>query len=149
MTANGWFQILFFSVAVLAVTKPMGAYLVRVFDGSMRWLAPVERVIYRVSGVDPDEDQHWTVYAAALLMFSALSLLAPSLVLRPRGPLPWSPCARGAVPDRQAFDSAASFTPTANCPSSSGETTMSCLSQMMHLAFSNFASAAAGPAAAE
>ena len=58
MTTNGWFQILFFAGVVLAVTKPVGLYLVRVYDGSLRWLAPVERVMYRLAGIDPDEDQH-------------------------------------------------------------------------------------------
>ena len=71
MTANGWVQIAFYALCVLLVTKPLGLYLVKVFDGSVRWLRPVERVIYRISGVDPDEDQHWTRYATAMLVFSA------------------------------------------------------------------------------
>ena len=72
MTANGWVQILFFSAILLLVTKPMGIYIARVYDGSMRWLAPVERAVYRVCGIDPEEDQRWTRYAAALLLFSAV-----------------------------------------------------------------------------
>lgn len=68
MTINGWLQILFFSVAVFAIAKPLGVYLVHVFDGSIRWLSPVERVIYRAIGVDPSEDQHWTRYAASMLL---------------------------------------------------------------------------------
>src|SRR5215469_5197896 len=75
MTANGWLQILVFSVVILAVTKPVGIYVLRVYDGTMRWLSPVERVIYRWSGIDPEDDQHWTRYAAALLLFSAVSML--------------------------------------------------------------------------
>ena len=75
MTVSGWFQILFYSAILLAVTKPVGLYVLRVYDGSLRWLAPIERVIYRVCGVDADEDQHWTRYAAAVLLFSAASLL--------------------------------------------------------------------------
>lgn len=67
MTANGWLQILLFSVCVLAVAKPLGLHLVKVYDGSMRWLRPVERLIYRVSGINADEDQHWTQYAGAVL----------------------------------------------------------------------------------
>ncbi len=67
MTLNGWLQILLFALAVLAVTKPMGLYVLKVYDGSLRWLAPVERAIYRLSGVNPEEDQHWTRYAAGLL----------------------------------------------------------------------------------
>src|SRR5690348_2371300 len=64
MTANGWLQILFFAAAILVVTKPVGVYILRVYDGSFRWLAPVERVVYRLGGVDPADDQHWTRYAA-------------------------------------------------------------------------------------
>ena len=74
MTANGWFQIIFFSAVLLLVTRPMGLYIVRVYDGTMRWLAPVERIIYRVCGIDPEEDQHWTRYASAVLLFSAVSM---------------------------------------------------------------------------
>ncbi|MEO7359391.1 MAG: potassium-transporting ATPase subunit KdpA, partial [Gemmatimonadaceae bacterium] len=62
MTLNGWLQILFFSLSVLAIAKPLGAYLVRVFDGTIRWLAPIERFVYRLCGIDPAEDQHWTRY---------------------------------------------------------------------------------------
>ncbi|HUL01650.1 MAG TPA: potassium-transporting ATPase subunit KdpA, partial [Gemmatimonadales bacterium] len=104
MTANGWLQILFYSVAVLAITKPAGVYILRVYDGSLRWLAPLERAIYRICGVDPDEDQHWTRYAAGLLLFSAVSMLATYVALRLQDRLPLNPFARAAVPDRQAFE---------------------------------------------
>ncbi len=148
MTAIGWLQILVFSLAVLAVTKPVGVYLVRVYDGSMRWLAPVERVIYRLCGIDPTEDQHWKRYAAGLLLFSAVSMLATYLALRLQAHLPLNPFHRVAVTDRQAFETAASFTTNTNWQSYSGETVMSYLSQMMQLAFHNFTSAASGVAAA-
>jgi K+-transporting ATPase ATPase A chain len=148
MSTIGWLQILVFSLAVFAVTKPVGVHLVRVYDGSVRWLAPVERVIYRVCGIDPDEDQHWTRYAAALLLFSLASMLATYVVLRLQGHLPLNPFARPAVPDRQAFETAASFTTNTNWQSYSGETVMSYLSQMTQLAFHNFTSAASGVAAA-
>ncbi len=82
MTANGWLQILFYSVVLLALTKPLGLYMVRVYDGSMGWLRAIERPIYRVCGVDPDEDQHWTRYGAALLLFSLAGMLLTYLVLR-------------------------------------------------------------------
>ena len=104
MTAIGWIEILVFSVAVLAVTKPVGAYLVRVFDGSVRWLAPLERLIYRACGIDPDEEQHWTRYAAGLLLFSAVSMLVTYVALRLQAHLPLNPFHRAAVPDRQAFE---------------------------------------------
>jgi potassium-transporting ATPase potassium-binding subunit len=148
MTANGWLQILVFAVAVLAITKPVGLYILRVYDGSMRWLAPVERAIYRVCGIDPDEDQHWTRYAAGLLLFSAVSMLVTYVALRLQDHLPLNPFARGAVPDRQAFETAASFTTNTNWQSYSGETMMSYFSQMTQLAFHNFTSAAVGVAAA-
>jgi K+-transporting ATPase ATPase A chain len=148
MTTNGWLQILFFSVAVFAATKPVGVYILRVYDGSLRWLAPLERAIYRVCGIDPDEDQHWTRYAAGLLLFSAVSMLVTYLALRLQQHLPLNPFARGPVPDRQAFETAASFTTNTNWQSYIGETTMSYFSQMTQLAFHNFASAAVGVGAA-
>jgi K+-transporting ATPase ATPase A chain len=148
MTANGWLQILFYSALLLALTKPLGVYMVRVYDGSLRWLAPVERVIYRVCGVDPEEDQHWTRYGGGLLLFSVVSMLVSYVVFRLQAHLPLNPAGLPAVPDRQAFETAASFTTNTNWQSYGGETTMSYLSQMTQLTFHNFTSAAAGMAAA-
>jgi K+-transporting ATPase ATPase A chain len=148
MTANGWLQILFYSALLLALTKPLGVYMVRVYDGSLRWLAPVERTIYRVCGTDPQEDQHWTRYAGSLLLFSVVSMLVTYVALRLQAHLPLNPAGLPAVPDRQAFETAASFTTNTNWQSYSGEVTMSYLSQMMQLAFHNFTSAASGMAAA-
>ncbi len=108
----------------------------------------VERVIYRICGVDADEDQHWTRYASAVLLFSAVSLLVTYVALRLQHLLPLNPAHRDAVPDRQAFETAASFTTNTNWQSYSGETTMSYFSQMTQLTFHNFASAAAGMGAA-
>src|SRR4029077_18334266 len=138
----------FFSACVLLVAKPLGLYLVRVFDGSYRWLAWLERPIYRVCGVDPDEDQHWTRYAAGLLLFSVASMLLTYIVLRLQRVLPLNPQHLAAGPDRQAFETSASFTTNTNWQSYSGETTMSYFSQMTQLAFHNFASAAVGMAVA-
>lgn len=148
MTINGWLQIAFFCLVLLLVTKPVGMYVQRVYEGRMRWLAPVERGIYRLAGIDPDEDQHWTRYAAALLLFSAASMLVTYAVLRLQAVLPLNPQHLAAVPDRQAFETAASFTTNTNWQSYSGEAVMSYLSQMTQLAFHNFASAAVGMAAA-
>ncbi|MFI5244281.1 MAG: potassium-transporting ATPase subunit KdpA, partial [Gemmatimonadales bacterium] len=148
MTTNGWLQIAFYSVALLLITKPLGIYVLKVYDGSMGWLRPLERVIYRIGGVDPDEDQHWTRYAAAMLIFSAASMLLTYAVLRLQQFLPLNPAHMGAVPDRQAFETAASFTTNTNWQSYSGETTMSYFSQMTQLTFHNFASAATGVALA-
>ena len=83
MTANGWLQIALFSLAVLLVAKPLGLYLVHVYDGTATWLGPVERVIYRACGVNPAQDQHWTRYASAMLLFSGASML---LMFAPGGP---------------------------------------------------------------
>jgi potassium-transporting ATPase potassium-binding subunit len=148
MTTNGWEQILFYCACVLLVTKPLGIYLVKVYDGSMRWLRPVERLIYRVCGVDADEDQHWTRYAGAMLLFSVASMLLTYIVLRLQHVLPLNPQHFAAVTDRQAFETSASFTTNTNWQSYSGETLMSYFSQMTQLAFHNFASAAVGIAVA-
>ena len=148
MTANGWLQIAFYAAALLLVTKPVGIYLVKVYDGSLHWLAPVERLLYRLSGVDPDEDQHWTRYAASMLIFSLATLLLTYVVLRVQQWLPLNPAHLPNVVARQAFETAASFTTNTNWQSYSGETTMSYFSQMTQLAFHNFASAAVGVALA-
>jgi K+-transporting ATPase ATPase A chain len=148
MTANGWLQIAFYSVVLLLVTKPVGLYILKVYDGSMTWLRPVERLLYRLAGVDPEEDQHWTRYAASMLIFSAASMLLTYVVLRLQHLLPLNPAMRAAVPDRQAFETAASFTTNTNWQSYVGEVTMSYFSQMTQLAFHNFMSAAAGVAVA-
>ncbi|MBC7673866.1 MAG: potassium-transporting ATPase subunit A, partial [Polaromonas sp.] len=148
MTINGWLQILFFSAAILAVAKPIGFYLVSVYEGRMRWLAPLERGIYALSGIDPEEDQHWTRYAAAMLLFSLASMLLTYAALRLQHLLPFNPQGFPAVPDRQAFETAASFTTNTNWQSYSGESTMSYFSQMTQLAFHNFVSAAVGMAIA-
>ena len=148
MTAAGWLQILLFSAAVLLVARPLGAYLVAVYDGRARWLAWLERPLYRLAGVDPAEDQHWTRYAGALLLFSAASMLLTYGVLRVQHLLPLDPQALGPVPPRQAFETAASFATNTDWQSYAGESTMSYLSQATQLAFHNFVSAAVGMAVA-
>jgi K+-transporting ATPase ATPase A chain len=148
MTTNGWLQIAFFALAVLLVTKPLGIYLVAVYEGRVRWLAAVERLFYRAAGIDPAAEQHWTSYAAAMLVFSAASMLLTYAALRLQHLLPLNPQGLGALPDRQAFETAASFTTNTNWQSYAGETTMSYFSQMTQLAFHNFASAAVGMALA-
>jgi K+-transporting ATPase ATPase A chain len=148
MTAHGWLQIALFVAAVLVVTRPLGLYLVAVYDGRMRWLAPIERLLYRAAGIDPAEPQHWTSYAAAMLVFSGMGLLLTYAALRLQHLLPLNPQALPPVPDRQAFEAAASFTSNTDWQSYVGETTMSYFSQMTQLAFHNFASAAVGMALA-
>ena len=148
MTVNGWLQIAFYSIALLLITKPLGIYVLKVYDGSLTWLGPVERLLYRAAGVDPAEDQHWTRYTASMLIFSAASMLLTYAALRLQHLLPLNPQGLASVPDRQAFETAASFTTNTNWQSYSGETTMSYFSQMTQLAFHNFMSAAVGVAVA-
>ena len=148
MTTNGWLQIAFFTVAVLLVTKPLGLYLVAVYEGRIRWLGPLERVLYRAAGIDPAQDQHWTSYSGSMLIFSLASMLLTYAALRMQHLLPLNPQKFPAVVDRQAFETAASFTTNTNWQSYVGESTMSYLSQMTQLAFHNFTSAAVGMAIA-
>src|SRR5215471_11483573 len=148
MTLNGWLQILFYSVCVLAIAKPLGLYLVRVYDGTYKWLGFMERPIYRLCGVAADEDQHWTRYAAGVMLFSLVSMLLTYVVLRLQRVLPLNPQHLPAVADRQAFETSASFSTNTNWQSYVGEQVMSYFSQMTQLAFHNFISAAAGMAVA-
>ncbi len=148
MTLNGWLQIIFFSACVLLVAKPLGIYLVRVYDGTYTWLAPIERAIYRISGVDESDDQHWTRYAGGMLLFSVVTMLLTYLVLRIQNVLPLNPQHFAAVSDRQSFETAASFTTNTNWQSYVGEQVMSYFTQMTQLAFHNFVSAAVGMAVA-
>ncbi len=148
MNAFGWLQILAYGLVLFAVTRPAGRYLVRVYDGSFTWLHPIERVLYRLGGIDAGEDQHWTRYAASMLLFSLVSVLLTYAVLRLQHLLPLNPQGLVAVPDRQAFETSASFATNTNWQSYSGETTMSYFSQATQLTFHNFVSAAVGIAIA-
>ncbi len=148
MTINGWIQIAIFSCFLLVVTKPMGIYLLRIYDGSLQFLGPVERFIYRLSSIREDEDQHWTKYLTGLLLFSVISLLLTYFVLRLQGWLPLNPERLPNVVDRQAFETSVSFATNTNWQSYVGESTMSYFSQMTQLTFHNFVSAAVGMAVA-
>jgi len=150
MTPNGILQILVFFVAVLAVTKPTGAYLAAVFTGKVTWLRPVERAFYRLMGVREDDEQHWSTYAGALLAFSAVGMLLSYGLLRLQGVLPLNPQGLGTkqmTPDL-AFNTAASFTTNTNWQSYVPETTVSYFSNMVALSIHNWMSAAAGIAVA-
>ena len=149
MTANGWFQILFFLFLVFLVTKPLGIFMARVFNREKTFLDPVlrpiERVLYRVTGVDEDHEMRWTEYAIAMLLFSVVSMLVLYLIQRVQGFLPFNPQKFGAVaPAHVAFNTAASFTTNTNWQAYSGESTMSYFTQMAGLAYHNFISAAVG-----
>ncbi|MEA2700996.1 MAG: potassium-transporting ATPase potassium-binding subunit [Myxococcales bacterium] len=148
MTVVGWLQILVFFAAIIAVTKPLGVYMFRVFEGNAqplpRSFGRLEKFLYRLSGVDPTKEQTWKQYAFALLAFSALSLVVTYLIQRTQHLLPLNPQHFGAVEQSSAFNTAASFTTNTNWQGYSGESTMSYLSQMAGLAWHNFTSAAAG-----
>jgi K+-transporting ATPase ATPase A chain len=153
MTVNGWLQIVFFLLLVLAVTKPLGAFMTRVFNREKTFLdpvlRPVEKLIYRVTGVDEEREMPWTEYAVAMLLFSVVSMLLLYLMQRVQGFLPFNPQKLGAVsPPSLAFNTAASFTTNTNWQAYSGETTMSYFTQMAGLAYHNFVSAATGIALA-
>jgi K+-transporting ATPase ATPase A chain len=152
MTVNGWFQILVFLAAILAVTKPLGRFMARVFNREPTWLDPVlrpiERLIYRATGVDEMREMRWTEYAVAMLLFSAVSMLLLYLLLRVQQWLPSNPQGFTALPQDLAFNTAASFTTNTNWQAYSGESTMSYLTQMAGLAYHNFVSAATGIALA-
>jgi len=152
MTVNGWFQILVFLAVVAAVTPPIGGYMVRVFERERTWLDPVlrpiERLIYRLTRVDESRAMRWTEYAAALLLFSATSMLLLYVMQRAQGFLPLNPQRLPGVPAALAFNTAASFTTNTNWQAYSGESTMSYFTQMAGLAYHNFVSAAAGIAVA-
>jgi len=152
MTLNGWFQILFFSAAVLLVTKPAGIFMARVFSGERTFLdpvlRPVERLIYRLTWVDEQHEMRWTEYSASMLLFSGVSMLLLYLIQRTQHLLPFNPQKFAAVPAELAFNTAASFTTNTNWQFYTGEQTMSYLTQMAGLAYHNFASAAVGMALA-
>jgi potassium-transporting ATPase potassium-binding subunit len=148
MTANGWFQILLFLGVILLVTKPLGVFMARVFSGEKTFLdpvlRPVERLIYRLTGVDQDQEMRWTEYTIAMLLFSGVSMALLYLIERVQFWLPFNPQKLANVPPTLAFNTAASFTTNTNWQNYGGESTMSYFTQMAGLAYHNFASAAVG-----
>jgi K+-transporting ATPase ATPase A chain len=153
MTVNGWLQILVFLALILAVTKPMGVFMARVFNREKTFmdpvLRPIERLLHRVTGVDEEHEMRWTEYAIAMLLFSVVSMIVLYFIQRLQGLLPFNPQKFGAVnPPHLAFNTAASFTTNTNWQAYSGESTMSYFTQMAGLAYHNFVSAATGIALA-
>jgi K+-transporting ATPase ATPase A chain len=153
MQASGWIQLVLFVVALVAITKPMGLYLMRVLDPNGKtWLDPIlkplERLTYRLMGVDAGKEHGWKQYTFAMLLFSMVSLLFTYAILRLQHLLPLNPQGLGALTAHLAFNTAVSFTTNTNWQSYVGETTMSYLSQMVALALHNFVSAATGIAIA-
>jgi K+-transporting ATPase ATPase A chain len=152
MTLNGWLQIVFFLGAVLVATPLIGGYMARVFTRQRtpldRLMRPIERLIYRTTGVDETRDMPWTEYALALLLFSVVSMLVLYAMQRLQGVLPFNPQHVGGVAPDLAFNTAVSFTTNTNWQAYSGEATMSYFTQMAGLAYQNFVSAAVGMAVA-
>ena len=157
MTGNGWLQFAVFCVLLLALVRPVGLYLARVLEGERTWLdwliRPFEKLIYKLGGVQADQEMSWREYAFAMLGFSAVSMLLTYVMERAQGwgwlSASWmNPQKLPGVEQALAWNTAASFTTNTNWQSYTPETTMSYLTQMAALAYHNFLSAAVGIAVA-
>lgn len=152
MTANGWLHILLFLLVIFAVAKPMGVFMTRVFSREKTFLdpllRPLERLLYKLTGVDEKREMRWTEYAIAMLLFSGVSMALLYAMERVQQLLPWNPEKLAAVPTDLAFNTAASFTTNTNWQAYVPEVTMSYFTQMAGLAYHNFMSAAVGIALA-
>ena len=152
MTANGWLQFLLFFAVLVILMRPLGIFMARVFEGQRTFLdpvlKPVERLLYRLFGVNAEEEMNWREYAAAMLLFSFVSLVVTYVIERAQHHLPWNPQGFTGVPAALAWNTAASFTTNTNWQSYVPEVTMSYLTQMAGLAYHNFLSAAVGIAVA-
>jgi K+-transporting ATPase ATPase A chain len=152
MTFNGWLQIALFCVVIVLLVKPFGSYMTRVFTGERTFLSPVlgplERLFYRLSGVDERSDQNWLTYAVSMLLFSVVGFASLYALMRFQAMLPFNPAGQSAVEEGLAFNTAMSFNTNTNWQSYVPETTMSYLVQMAGLTVHNFVSAATGIALA-
>jgi K+-transporting ATPase ATPase A chain len=152
MTFNGWLQIGLLFAIMLALIKPLGLYMARVFEGERNVLSPVLRPVeagfYAISGVDPKKEQGWLSFTMSMLVFNALGFALLYAILRLQGILPLNPQGFAAVPPDLAFNTAVSFVTNTNWQAYGGETTMSHFSQMAGLTVQNFLSAATGIALA-
>jgi len=150
MTINGVLQIGLYFVVLLALAKPLGWYMARVYQGQAcgldRVLGPLERLVYRLCGVRETEEMDWKTYGIAMLVFNAMGLVALYALQRLQGFLPLNPAGMGAVTTDLAFNTAASFATNTNWQAYGGETTLSYLTQMIGLTVQNFVSAATGMA---
>ncbi len=152
MTANGWFQIALFFLLIVLIARPLGIYMASVFERRKTFmdpvLVPIERLLYRLTGVEADKEMRWTEYGIAMLLFSLVSMLLVYLIERVQAWLPWNPQHLPNVPAVLALNTAASFTSNTNWQAYVPEATMSYLTQMAGLAYHNFTSAAVGMALA-
>ena len=150
MTIYSWLQLIFYIVVLLALAKPLGSFMARVYQGQPtfldRVLGPVERLLYRLIGVKPEEEMNWKVYAVAVMLFNGLGLITVYGLQRLQAFLPLNPQAFGAVSPDSSWNTAVSFATNTNWQGYGGETTMSYLTQMAALTVQNFVSAATGMA---
>ncbi|HVH44379.1 MAG TPA: potassium-transporting ATPase subunit KdpA [Labilithrix sp.] len=150
MTANAVIQLTLYCVLLVAVAKPLGGYMTRVYEGrakvAERVLGPFERLVYRVLRVDQSEEMTWKTYALAVIFFNVAGLLVVYLLQRVQGSLPANPAALGAVSPDSSFNTAVSFASNTNWQGYAGESTLSYLTQMLGLTVQNFVSAATGMA---
>jgi potassium-transporting ATPase potassium-binding subunit len=152
MTVIGWIQILLYCAVIVALVKPLGWYMTRVFNGERTLLSPVlrpvEAVIYRLGGVDERREQHWLTYTVAMLLFHVGGFLIIYALMRLQGSLPFNPMEQAAVAEDLSFNTAISFITNTNWQNYGGESTLSYLVQMLGLTHQNFLSAATGIALA-
>jgi K+-transporting ATPase ATPase A chain len=148
MTIIGWIQILLYCAIVVALVKPLGAYMTHVFKGERTWLSPVlrpiERAIYWAGGVDEAREQSWIMYAVGMLFFHVGGFLILYALLRFQALLPFNPAGQSAVAEDLSFNTAVSFITNTNWQNYGGESTLSYLAQMLGLTHQNYLSAATG-----
>ena len=150
MNIYSWIQLIFYVVVLIAMAKPLGSFMAKVYQGERtflnRVLGPVERFIYRLSGINPEEEMNWKTYAIAVMLFNVLGLLVVHALQRLQAVLPLNPMGLGAVTADSSWNTAVSFATNTNWQGYGGEVTMSYLSQMLGLTVQNFVSAATGMA---
>ena len=150
MNIYSWIQLAFYLVVLIALAKPLGSFMAKVYQGENtflhRVLGPVEKFIYRLSGVKPEEEMNWITYAVAVMLFNAIGLLFVYALQRVQAMLPLNPMSLGAVTPDSSWNTAVSFATNTNWQGYGGEVTMSYLSQMLGLTVQNFVSAATGMA---
>jgi potassium-transporting ATPase potassium-binding subunit len=148
MTSIGWLQITIYIFITILLVKPLGGYMARVFQGEKtlfgKVISPVEKFIYRLSGIDPSAEMNWKTYAICLLVFNFFGILLLFLLQRVQGYLPLNPTGAAGVRSDTAFNTAVSFVTNTNWQNYSGESTMAYITQMTGLTVQNFLSAATG-----
>jgi K+-transporting ATPase ATPase A chain len=150
MNIYSWLQLIVYMIVLMALSKPLGSFMAKVYQGDHTFLNPVmrpiERLVYRLSGVDPAREMDWKVYAIAMMLFNGLGILLVYLLQRVQGFLPLNPQGFGAVSPDSSWNTAVSYATNTNWQGYGGETTMSYLSQMLAMTTQNFVSAATGMA---